>query len=131
MIPDRDIWRAANLLIREHGVRRRSLRPGEPMKCSNAAIMRGNLSGFVSGGQSPSFRQCPKANRISRLSPRQVQLEICSLPGECGFLTVLERDLRDLDRLVAVLALVLRRVFRALLFGLAFLTVAFLALVRV
>jgi len=77
------------------------------------------------------FQAVPEPNRISRLSPRQVQLEICSLPGECGFLTVLERDLRDLDRLVAVLALVLRRVFRALLFGLAFLTVAFLALVRV
>ena len=48
-----------------------------------------------------------------------------------AFLVALEEDLRDLDRLIAVLALVLRLVFLALLFGLAFLTLEFLAMVRV
>jgi len=64
MIPDRDIWRAANLLIREHGAGAESCQPGEPMKCSNAAIATGNLSGFVSGGRSSSYRPCPWARRI-------------------------------------------------------------------
>ena len=49
LIPDRDIGRAANLLIREHGAGAESCQPGEPMKCSNAAIATGNLSGFALG----------------------------------------------------------------------------------
>jgi len=58
MIPNRDIWRAANLLIREHKTEAEQWQPGGPMKCSNAAIMRGNLSGFASGKQSSSFKPC-------------------------------------------------------------------------
>ena len=50
MIPERDIWRAANLLIREHKLMLRSSQPGEPVRCSTAAIVMGNcLAGYQAG----------------------------------------------------------------------------------
>jgi hypothetical protein len=59
MIPDRDIWRAGNLLIREHSADAEIVAARRADEMLNAAITTGSLSGFASGGQSSSCRSRP------------------------------------------------------------------------
>ena len=77
MIPDRDIWRAANLLIREHKAEADIVAARRADECWNAAIVTGNLSGFGSSGQSLSYRPRPWGSRISA----------ARRPRACGRLT--------------------------------------------
>ena len=49
MISELDIWRAANLLIRQHGAGRLPKRRGGPVRCSIAATMTGGRCGRGSG----------------------------------------------------------------------------------
>jgi hypothetical protein len=63
MIADRDIWRAANLLIREHGADAEIVAARRADDMRNAATTTGNRSGFGSGGWLSKCRPHPWASR--------------------------------------------------------------------
>jgi hypothetical protein len=83
MIPDRDIWRAANLLIREHAAEAEIVSARRLMRCLNAATATVNWSGCASDGRLSSYSPHPWESRISRwLTPR-----LCGPAGESIALT--------------------------------------------
>jgi hypothetical protein len=66
MIPDRDIWRAANLLIREHSTEAKIVAARQADEMLEAATATVNWSGCASGGRLSSYWPHPSESRISR-----------------------------------------------------------------
>lgn len=85
MIPDRDIWRAANLLIREHGDRAEFVAAGRADEMLERGDIEGKLSGFGSEGRSSSCRPRLPGNPISvaiEAAVRSHRRESCCPPTD-------------------------------------------------
>jgi hypothetical protein len=66
MIPDRDIWRAANLLIREHSAEAEIAVARRTDEMLEHGDRDGQLVWCASGGRLSSYRPHPWESRISR-----------------------------------------------------------------
>ena len=72
-IPDLDIWRAANLLVQQHGADAEIQAARRAELCSNGAILTAKLSGSGSDGRSPNCR-LSRAGR--HIEPRRTAMAV-------------------------------------------------------